>query len=66
MRTNPCPDAASGRRPTPSVACMKRVALPDLAKTQLLPPVILAATHEDALDFVSLDVLKQHALDFVN
>lgn len=30
------------------------------------PPVILAATHEDALDYVSLDVLKQHALDFAN
>ncbi|PPS43480.1 DUF2237 family protein [Chroococcidiopsis sp. TS-821] len=27
------------------------------------PPVILAATHEAALDFVTLQDLKQHALD---
>ena len=30
------------------------------------PPVILAATHEDALDYVPLEVLKQHALDLSN
>ena len=30
------------------------------------PPLILAATHEAALEFVPLDVLKQHALDFSN
>lgn len=30
------------------------------------PPVFLAATHEDALDYVPLEVLKQHALDFAN
>jgi uncharacterized protein (DUF2237 family) len=29
----------------------------------LAPPVVLAATHEHALDFVSLDDLKRHALD---
>jgi hypothetical protein len=27
------------------------------------PPVVLAATHEKALDFVTLDDLKRHALD---
>lgn len=27
------------------------------------PPIILAATHEAALEFVSLEDLKQHALD---
>jgi uncharacterized protein len=27
------------------------------------PPVILAATHENALHFVTLDELKRHALD---
>ena len=27
------------------------------------PPVILEATHERALDFIPLDVLKAHALD---
>lgn len=27
------------------------------------PPVVLAATHEKALDFVSLEDLKRHALD---
>jgi uncharacterized protein (DUF2237 family) len=27
------------------------------------PPVILAATHEAALEVVSLDELKKHALD---
>jgi hypothetical protein len=27
------------------------------------PPVVLAATHEKALEFVSLDDLKRHALD---
>lgn len=27
------------------------------------PPVVLAATHESALEAVSLDQLKQHALD---
>ena len=26
------------------------------------PPVVLEATHERVLDFVSLDVLRQHAL----
>jgi uncharacterized protein (DUF2237 family) len=27
------------------------------------PPVVLAATHEKALDFVALEDLKRHALD---
>jgi uncharacterized protein (DUF2237 family) len=27
------------------------------------PPVVLAATHEKALDIVALDALKKHALD---
>ncbi len=30
------------------------------------PPVVLAATHERALEFVSLDDLKQHALDLAS
>ena len=30
------------------------------------PPLILAATHEAALEYVPLDVLKQHSLDFSN
>lgn len=30
------------------------------------PPVVLAATHEVALEVVSLDDLKRHALDFAN
>lgn len=30
------------------------------------PPVVLAATHEIALEVVSLDDLKRHALDFAN
>lgn len=30
------------------------------------PPVILAATHERALEFVSLDDLKRHALDLAS
>jgi uncharacterized protein (DUF2237 family) len=29
------------------------------------PPVVLAATHERALEVVSLDALKRHALDLV-
>jgi uncharacterized protein (DUF2237 family) len=29
------------------------------------PPVVLAATHERALDFVPLEALKRHALDAV-
>ncbi|MEM9005491.1 MAG: DUF2237 domain-containing protein [Cyanobacteria bacterium P01_F01_bin.86] len=29
----------------------------------IAPPVVLEATHEAALKYVSLDVLKQHALD---
>ncbi|MBK8324377.1 MAG: DUF2237 domain-containing protein [Betaproteobacteria bacterium] len=29
------------------------------------PPIVLAATHERALDFVSLEALKRHALDAV-
>jgi len=27
------------------------------------PPVVLTATHEAALDYVALDVLKKHAID---
>ena len=30
------------------------------------PPVVLAATHERALEFVSLDDLKRHALDLAS
>jgi uncharacterized protein len=29
------------------------------------PPIVLAATHERALDYVSLEALKRHALDAV-
>jgi uncharacterized protein (DUF2237 family) len=29
------------------------------------PPVVLAATHERALDYVPLEALKRHALDAV-
>ena len=29
------------------------------------PPVVLAATHERALDYVTLEALKRHALDAV-
>lgn len=30
------------------------------------PPILLAATHEVALELVTLEALKQHALDFAN
>ncbi len=30
------------------------------------PPVVLAATHASALEYVSLDELKQHAIDAAN
>ncbi len=30
------------------------------------PPVVLAATHERALEFVSIDDLKRHALDLAS
>lgn len=30
------------------------------------PPIVLAATHEVALEFFPLEVLKQHGLDFAN
>ncbi len=30
------------------------------------PPVVLAATHERALDYVSMDDLKRHALDLAS
>jgi uncharacterized protein (DUF2237 family) len=30
------------------------------------PPVVLAATHEAALGYVSMDVLNQHAVDGLN
>lgn len=29
----------------------------------IAPPVVLAATHESALETLSLDILKEHALD---
>lgn len=32
----------------------------------LAPPVVLSATHERALEFVSLDDLKRHALDLAS
>lgn len=30
------------------------------------PPILLAATHEAALELVTLEALKQHALDLAN
>lgn len=32
----------------------------------MAPPVVLASTHEDALEYVTIDDLKRHALDLAS
>jgi uncharacterized protein (DUF2237 family) len=38
----------------------------DAVAAGVAPPVVLAATHEQALEIVSLDDLKRHALDLAS
>ncbi len=43
--------------------CLCALRWKEALDARVAPPVVLAATHEKALDFVALEDLKRHALD---
>lgn len=59
------PAAVLPAAPTPHSKCPCRPAIPPPAHSQAgaAPPVLLAATHIRALDYVSLADLREHAID---
>lgn len=46
--------------------CLCAARWKEAAEVGLAPPIVLSATHEKALDVISLLSLQQHALDHVN
>ena len=43
--------------------CLCALRWKEALDARVAPPVVLAATHEKALEFVSLEALKRHAVD---
>jgi uncharacterized protein len=43
--------------------CLCATRWQEALKAGVAPPIVLSATHEKLLEYISLDVLKKHALD---